>query len=130
MQRGLLSLAVLACACASTSAAHRPDESDGGAAGEWAASPTQQRGAPSARSPVGGRIASRAARLVGLGSLKKVTTQVPDDCSGLIRYLYDAEGVDLMEPMRGTTNNASAAIWGAALAAKAVASGRLEPGDL
>ena len=81
-------------------------------------------------SDIGARLATRAAGLVGLGSLKSVTTQVPDDCSGLVRYLYGTEGLDLMEPMRGTTSNASAAIWGAAKATDSVAVGTLEPGDL
>src|SRR4051794_31089267 len=77
--------------------------------------------APAPRDDVGARLASRAGQLVGLESLRAVTTDVPDDCSGLVRYLYRLEGVDLLEPNRGRTSNASAAIWGTAQQTAAVA---------
>lgn len=52
--------------------------------------------AQAAQSTVGARVAKR---LVGLSSMAHVTTQVPDDCSGVVRLPYLAQGVDLLEGM-------------------------------
>src|SRR4051794_26269457 len=43
------------------------------------------------------RITKRAERLVGLKQLSAVTSKVPDDCSGVVRWPYLREGVDLVE---------------------------------
>src|SRR5258708_7910692 len=61
---------------------------------DWQQWPEAQPGV--AKSVVGARLAARAAELVGLDGIKSVTTAVPDDCSGFVRYLYGMEGLDLM----------------------------------
>ena len=115
-----VAVSLLSSACVSTAPVVLPPD-------EWA---TWTEPVTPPEDPVGARLASRAATLVGLGSLRGVTTAVPDDCSGLVRYLYGLEGLDLLEPVRGSNSNASAAIWSAAIAIDAVAIGTLAPGDL
>src|SRR4051812_46018469 len=48
-------------------------------------------------SEFGLRVTKRAERLVGLAKLSTVTSKVPDDCSGVVRWPYLREGVDLVE---------------------------------
>jgi hypothetical protein len=45
--------------------------------------------------PLGKRVAHTADALVGHKSLAEVTRDYPDDCSGLVRYVYAHAGVDL-----------------------------------
>ncbi|MCP3143919.1 CHAP domain-containing protein [Pyxidicoccus xibeiensis] len=47
-------------------------------------------------SRVGKRIAANATGLVGVSSLRSVSTSVPDDCTGLARLAYTGTGIDLM----------------------------------
>jgi hypothetical protein len=51
--------------------------------------------AAAAPSPVARRVAHTAEELVGHRSLAEVTRDYPDDCSGLVRYVYARAGVDL-----------------------------------
>ena len=101
--RFVVLVAMLMCACASLMV--RSDE------------PLSPPPLVQAPDDVGLRIARHADALVGVHSLKGVT-QLPDDCTGLVRYAYSQEGVELM-PLRGTrgTNGAATGASGAALGA-------------
>lgn len=77
----------------------------------------------------GERIAGHADALVGIGSLKTVT-QLPDDCTGLVRYAYSLAGHELM-PDEGTRgHNGVTAIWFAAREKKALHQRAPDAGDL
>ena len=78
----------------------------------------------------GERIAGHADALVGIASLKTVTTHLPDDCTGLVRYAYSREGHELM-PSAGTRgHNGVTAIWYAAREKNALHSRVPDVGDL
>ena len=77
----------------------------------------------------GARIAQHADALVGLHSLKAVT-HLPDDCTGLVRYAYAREGVELMPPQGSPGTNGVTAIWRAARAKNALHARAPLPGDL
>jgi hypothetical protein len=79
---------------------------------------------------LGARIASHADALVGIRSLKAVT-HLPDDCTGLVRYAYGLEGLELM-PNDGTGGtNGVTAIWSGARAKNALLRDlKPTPGDL
>jgi hypothetical protein len=73
------------------------------------------------------RLARRASSLVGRRSLKDVSRAVPDDCSGFVRLVYEAEGVGLTD--LSYSDGAVRALY-----RRSKASGALrrhaEPGDL
>lgn len=78
-----------------------------------------------------GRVAARtAARWVGLKSLRKVSTRVPDDCSGLVRLAYERAGIEIaaVEPVRG--ENLVTTLWRAAARARARRHRAPSAGDL
>jgi hypothetical protein len=79
--------------------------------------------------PAGERIAQAADALVGLQSLK-VLTHLPDDCTGLVRYAYSMEGVDLMPAWAPRGSNGVTAIWFAAKERGALHRAEPKPGDL
>ncbi|MBL8949881.1 MAG: C40 family peptidase [Myxococcaceae bacterium] len=94
--RFVVLVAMLSCACASVLV--RDDA---------ALSPPPLVEAPD---DLGLRIARHADALVGIHSLRTVT-KLPDDCTGLVRFAYAQEGVELM-PLRGTRGtNGVTAIW-------------------
>jgi cell wall-associated NlpC family hydrolase len=76
------------------------------------------------------RIVSKVSRYVGLSTLRKATTQFPDDCAGLVRAGYSAVGVDLL-PERGLRGeNAVTAIHRRARQARALKRSGPQAGDL
>ncbi len=78
---------------------------------------------------VGTRIAHHADALVGIHTLRGVTA-LPDDCTGLVRYAYSLEGLELM-PAQGTRGtNGVTAIWVAAREKNALHAREPKPGDL
>lgn len=85
---------------------------------------------PPPRADLGTRVAEHADALVGMRSLKEVTQRVPDDCTGLVRYAYAREGLELMpaEGTRGT--NGVTAIWFAARKKNALHQRQPRAGDL
>jgi len=104
------------CACAGVPV--REDE-------PWSPPPLVQ-----APDDVGTRIARHADALVGVSSLKSVTQRVPDDCTGLVRYAYLREGLELM-PARGTQGtNGVTALWVSAREKNALHGREPRPGDL
>src|SRR5438046_1267358 len=88
--RGLWLTSVSLCACATVPVREAPEAAS--AESEWLSPP------PMVKAPVSlaDRIAHHADSLVGMTSLKPVTTSVPDDCTGLVRYAYSREGIELM----------------------------------
>ena len=77
----------------------------------------------------GGRVAGRAAQLVGK-RLRKVSGRVPDDCSGLVRLAFEAAGVNLVSHGFARGENAVSAMWRRALEAGALHTSTPRPGDL
>jgi cell wall-associated NlpC family hydrolase len=78
---------------------------------------------------LGKRLAGNADRLVGHRSLAEITRRYPDDCSGLVRYVYATSGVAL-EAGGGDGGSVAAALY-----QKLRSRGRLRrrtarPGDL
>lgn len=79
---------------------------------------------------IGDRVVKRAVRLVGLAKLSAVTSKVPDDCSGVVRFPYMREGVNLLEGQYPPDMNAVTAIYLRAKALNALTSDLPKPGDL
>jgi hypothetical protein len=111
--RGLCLVSVSLCACATV--------------------PVREDGPPPMPPPeppaAGERIANHAEALVGIASLKTVT-HLPDDCTGLARYAYSLEGVELMPDLAPRGSNGVTAIWYAARERGALREGPPSPGDL
>ena len=82
-----------------------------------------------AHDALGARIAGHADALVGIRSLKTVT-HLPDDCTGLARYAYSLEGLELMPPDGTRGTNGVSAIWASARAKNALHTVAPTPGDL
>lgn len=81
--------------------------------------------------PLGEKLVKRAAALVGVRSLSKVSRAVPDDCTGLVRLVYQGEGIDLMNAPGGKPGeNGVTAIYRRARAAGALHRRAPRPGDL
>ncbi len=76
-------------------------------------------------------IAGRASSLVGVRSLRKISTRVPDDCTGVPRLAYGKAGIDLFKDLESRPNeNGVTAIFRRARAAKALHKHTPRPGDL
>ncbi|MBK7857351.1 MAG: C40 family peptidase [Archangiaceae bacterium] len=118
--RGRFLFCVTLCACATA-----PVRED--APIVWDDFPHPQAPEPD---PLGARIAAHADALVGIRSLKTVT-HLPDDCTGLVRYAYSKEGLELMPPDGVHGSNGVTAIWSGARAKNALLrTGAPAPGDL
>lgn len=78
----------------------------------------------------GRRIAASASRLVGLKTLTRVTRQVPDDCTGVPRYVFRKYGIDLMDVEGRPGENGVTLIHRRALKAGALHKRVPRPGDL
>lgn len=119
--RLLLAVLVFASsACATTSALH-PSE-----ANEWVNWPLTPRpeGSLSAR-----KMVTRASSLVGLNTLKDAAPNVPDDCTGVARAVYDDSGIELMSAeQRG--DNGVTAMYRLAFLRSALHTQLPDPGDL
>jgi cell wall-associated NlpC family hydrolase len=91
---------------------------------EWAPFPTPTPGGP------GTALAAWAERLEGIVSLRQVSRQVPDECTGFVRLAYRQAGVELLGPEALATDNGVTAIYRHAQALGALHSHRPRPGDL
>lgn len=86
---------------------------------------------PAKKKPMRGRrIAASASRLVGLKTLTRVTRQVPDDCTGVPRYVYRKYGIDLMDVESRPGENGVTLIHRRARKAGALHKRTPRPGDL
>ena len=113
-------LAVISTGCATTSALHSSDAS------EWVNWPLTPRpeGAISER-----KLVTRANSLVGLSTLKVAAPNLPDDCTGLVRAVYDDSGIELMSAAaRG--DNGVTAMYRLAFERSALHTQLPAPGDL
>lgn len=88
------------------------------------------KGAAAKRPSRGRRIAASATRLVGLETLTGVTSQVPDDCTGVPRYVYRKYGIDLMDVEGRPGENGVTLIHRRARKAGALHKRTPRPGDL
>lgn len=88
------------------------------------------RSASRASRELGARIATRAARLVGVSSLRKVDTSVPDDCTGVVRLAYESVGIELMTGIGRAGDNGVTHIYLRARSVGALHKGKPQPGDL
>jgi hypothetical protein len=73
------------------------------------------------------RIARRASSLVGRRSLKEITRSVHDDCSGLVKLVYQSEGVPFSDLPQ--SDSAVRALYRRSRTSGALRK-RAEPGDL
>jgi hypothetical protein len=138
LHRSWLPLALLASACATssgtrayipTAAGTEPEHpSIGSRPEEWNAWPGRWQGASL------GLVAARtAATLVGHASLKDAGPRakgLPDDCTGLVRYAWNALGVDLYEGFTFHGENGVTAMYEVALERGALHRLKPAPGDL
>lgn len=80
--------------------------------------------------PAGEVIAGFAQSLVGLRSLRRVTREVPDDCTGVARLSYAQVAIELMGPEARPGDDGVTAIYRHAQAHGAVHRDAARPGDL
>ncbi|HLL52611.1 MAG TPA: NlpC/P60 family protein [Myxococcaceae bacterium] len=83
-----------------------------------------------APSQKGLRLAELASRYVGLKSLRKVTREVRDDCSGFVRLVYQGQGIELYQDGFLVNENGVAAIYRRAKTVGALRQEDPRPGDL
>lgn len=120
----LVALAFGTVGCATTSVLVAPAEAE----------PTEWVSWPLAPGPVEAahprsRLASKAASLVGLSTLRVVVPQLPDDCTGLVRAVYEDSGIELMgSGVRG--DNGVTAMYRLAFERSALHTQSPAPGDL
>lgn len=69
-------------------------------------------------------------RWVGLSTLKRVSSRVPDDCSGLVRLAYQRVGLDPLGDRGRPGDNAVTTIWRRAHWLRALKRSHPRPGDL
>jgi hypothetical protein len=124
--RRLTFVIVFACGCATAPVRLASDPS------EWASWPeahTPPPPAPGVAPPLGVRLAAKATELVGLSTLKLVAPQLPDDCTGLVRAVYEGEGAQLLQSGQAGDNGVTA-MWRYAFQRSALHTHRPAPGDL
>jgi hypothetical protein len=115
----LLAVAVSTLGCATTTPA-RVETSD------WVSWP---RTPPPLEPPPHSRLATKASALVGLSTLKLAVPHLPDDCTGLVRAVYEDSGIELMgSGVRG--DNGVTAMWRLAFERSALHTHTPAPGDL
>jgi hypothetical protein len=90
----------------------------------------QARGATARTgTPTGNRLVARARTLVGLSTLSSVAPHLPDDCTGLVRAVYEEAGIELMgSGLRG--DNGVSAMFRLASEKRAIHTSPPQPGDL
>lgn len=115
------------CATTGTGPAVQPDSLLASRPDEWAPFPGK-RERPPADGFVGHLVAARAARLVGLRSLKASFPWLPDDCTGLVRAAWSQTGVDLLAAAEPGDNGVTA-MYRTAQGRSAITD-TPEPGDL
>jgi len=81
-------------------------------------------------SELGVMLARRAALYVGLKSLRKVTKEVTDDCSGFARLVFHGQGIELYQDGFLPGESGVAAIYRRARVMGALHDGLPRPGDL
>ena len=119
----LVALAFSTLGCATTSAltSAQPTTED------WVGWPLGPRLEPTAAPR--NRLAARAASLVGLSTLRVVVPHLPDDCTGLVRAVYEDSGIELMlAAERG--DNGVTAMYRLAFEKNALHTQAPAPGDL
>lgn len=117
-----LLLALSFAGCATVGSLTPPPEP---AEDDWATWPL----APPPPTPPTNTLAAKAGSLVGLSSLHLVAPHLPDDCTGLVRAVYDSEGIVLMGAgMPG--DNGVTAMYRLAFEHSALHTSRPLPGDL
>ena len=120
----LVALAFGTIGCATTSVLAAPAAEE---PAEWVSWPVAPR--PLEPSRPRSRLASKAASLVGLSTLRVVAPQLPDDCTGLVRAVYEDSGVELMGAgVRG--DNGVTALYRLAFERSALHTQSPAPGDL
>jgi hypothetical protein len=109
MRRAAATACLLACACASNGpelrATAAPALPEPGRPEEWAPYP-----AP-APPPLGDTLAAWAWQLRGLPSLTRVSHSLPDDCTGLVRWVYGRAHVPLFGGEALPSDNGVTAIY-------------------
>src|SRR4051812_24162413 len=95
----LAALVAVSTGCATTSALHSSDASEWV---NWPLTPLPE-GAISER-----KLVTRASSLVGLSTLKVAAPNLPDDCTGLVRAVYDDSGIELMSAAARGDNGVTA----------------------
>lgn len=78
--------------------------------------------------PPPSRLAAKAGTLVGLSTLKVTVPHLPDDCTGLVRAVYEDSGIELMGS--GVRDNGVTAMWRLAFERSALHTHAPAPGDL
>lgn len=79
--------------------------------------------------PTGNRLVARARTLVGLSTLSVVAPHLPDDCTGLVRAVYEEAGIELTGAgVRG--DNGVSAMFRRAFEKSAIHTSPPQPGDL
>lgn len=113
-------LAFISTGCATTSALHHSEAS------EWVNWPLTPRpqGALSEK-----KLVTRANALVGLATLKVAAPHLPDDCTGLVRAVYDDSGIELMSAAERGDNGVTA-MYRLAFERSALHTQLPAPGDL
>ena len=122
VRSGLVVIAM--CAGCATTSSFAPAAADS----EWSEWPLPTEAPPP---PVASesRLAAKARSLVGLSTLKVVAPGLPDDCTGLVRAVYDDAGISLLEfGQRG--DNGVTAMYRFAFERSALHTSRPAPGDL
>lgn len=75
------------------------------------------------------RLVTKARKLVGLSTLRVTVPHLPDDCTGLVRAVYEDSGIELMSlVLRG--DNGVTGMYRLALERSALHTNAPEPGDL
>jgi hypothetical protein len=85
-------------------------------------------GAAARPAAMGRRLARNADRLLAHHSLTEVTRDYPDDCSGLVRYVYSRAGVRLGEDV--SSGSEAAALYRASVRRGELRRRTARPGDL
>lgn len=91
---------------------------------------SRARATTPSRQRTGERIARRATELVGVTSLRSVSSAVPDDCTGLVRLAYSSAGIDLMAGPGRTGENGVTHIYRTLRRRGALHRAKPRPGDL
>ena len=123
MRTVLLALALGTLGCATTSAVTpAPPTTE-----DWVGWPLGPRLEPMAAPH--NRLAAKAGSLVGLSTLRVVVPHLPDDCTGLVRAVYEDSGIELMGAgVRG--DNGVTAMYRLAFEKSALHTQAPAPGDL
>jgi hypothetical protein len=132
----LTGLVVVSMGCTATwTAAMKPVPSDEREWVEWplTAPPavSAELAPPKQKAPArpANRLVSRARTLVGLSTLRVAAPHLPDDCTGLVRAVYEDSGIELMGAgVRG--DNGVTAMWRYAFERSALHNEPPQPGDL